>query len=140
MKIHAMQIDANGRSHSAFVEIPLHKVSDSEAISAKQDGVIWRIGFRHNVEHVRTSTQYAGERSAQEMHVGGEPHFIGIMSGHAEITQQDGSTWRLSAGDFLYVAPGALHHSNNPSTVPVTIFNLYIPGTAADTQPYAFKA
>jgi oxalate decarboxylase/phosphoglucose isomerase-like protein (cupin superfamily) len=139
MKIHAMLIDANQRSVAGFVEIPMTKVSETESISARQDGVIWRIGFRHNSEHSRVEKAYSSAAGPYEMHVGGAPHFIGCMSGHAEITMQDGGAWRLAAGDFLYVAPGALHHSNNPSTVPVTIFNLYLPGTAADTKDYVFK-
>jgi mannose-6-phosphate isomerase-like protein (cupin superfamily) len=141
MKIHAMLVDGNGRSYSSFVDVPLNKVSDTEAISNKQEGTIWRIGTRHITKHKRTSKEYltSGVRSPEEMHVGGEPHFIGIMSGHAEITQQDGSTWRMATGDFLWVGPGALHHSNNPSNVEVTIFNIYLPGTAADTQDPKFK-
>src|SRR5438067_6131558 len=123
MKIFAMGIDENGRSTADFLDIALHKVSDTESLSAKQDGGgIWRIGFRHNVEHSRTDKKYASPAGPYEMHVGGSPHFIGCMSGHAEITLQDGGAWRLSAGEFLYVRPGALHHSNNPSTVPITIF------------------
>ncbi len=139
MKIFAMGIDQNGRSAADFVDVALTKVSATEEISAKQPGTIWRIGFRHESPASRTSKAYTSAAGPQEMHVGGKPHFIGIMSGHAEITMQDGAPWRLGAGEFLYVRPGALHHSNNPSLVPVTIFNLYMPGTAADTQPYPFK-
>lgn len=141
MKIHAMLMDANGRSETTFVDVPMTKVSETESISAKQDGTTWRIGWRKVNEHTRTSRAYAdkGERAPDEMHVGGPPHFIGVMSGHVEITMQDGGAWRLAAGDFLYVGPGALHHSNMPSSVPVTVFNLGLPGTPADTQDYKFR-
>jgi uncharacterized cupin superfamily protein len=139
MKLFAMSIDANGRSVPSFVEVPLTKVSETESLSAKQAGTQWRIGFRHNGDQPRTSKAYSSPAGPYEMHVGGPPHFVGCMSGHAEITMQDGGAWRLSAGEFLYVAPGALHHSNNSSTVPVTIFNLGLPGTPADTKDYNFK-
>ena len=140
MKLFAMGIDENGRSTADFLEIKMNRVSDTESLSNKQDGGgIWRIGFRHNVEHHRTDKAYTSPAGPYEMHVGGAPHFVGCMSGHPEITMQDGGAWRLAAGEFLYVRPGALHHSNNPSTVPITIFNLYMPGTAKDTKPYPFK-
>ena len=140
MKLFEMGIDENGRSTASVFEIKMNRVSDTESLSNKQDGGgIWRIGFRHNTEHHRTDKAYSSAAGPDEMHVGGAPHFVGCMSGHAEITMQDGGAWRLSAGEFLYVRPGALHHSNNASTVPVTIFNLYMPGTAKDTKPYPFK-
>jgi mannose-6-phosphate isomerase-like protein (cupin superfamily) len=139
MKIYAMGLDPNNRSIATFVDVPLKKISDTEAISAKQDGVLWRVGFREVTDLHRTSRNFERGAGPYEMHVGGPPHFIGIMSGHGEITMQDGGPWRLAAGEFLYVAPGAVHHSNNPSTVPVTIFNLLLPGTPNDTKPYVFK-
>lgn len=139
MKIHAMLVDANGRSRATFVDVPLTKVSETESISAKQDGTEWRIGYRRFGSVPRTSKDYTSPAGPNEMHVGGPPHFIGIMSGHTEITMQDGGAWRLAAGDFLYVGPGALHHSNFPSNVMVSIFNLGLPGTPADTKDYVFK-
>ena len=74
------------------------------------------------------------------MHVGGAPHFIGLMAGQNEITMQDGSAFRMEVGDFLYVRPGTLHHSNFPAPIVGVIFNLYTPGTAADTQPLEIKS
>ena len=139
MKLFAMGIDQNGRSTADFLDVPLTKVSATEEISPKQPGAHWRIGYRKEAPASRTSKAYKSDAGPQEMHVGGAPHFIGIMSGHAEITMQDGGPWRLGAGEFLYVRPGALHHSNNPSQVPVTIFNLYTGGTPADTHPLAIK-
>lgn len=139
MKIFAMGIDPNGRSTADFVDVPLTKVSATEEISAKQPGTIWRIGNRKEASVPRTAKSYTSPSGPYEMHVGGAPHFIGCMSGNAEITMQEGMPWRLTAGDFLYVRPGALHHSNNASLVPVTIFNLYMPGTPASTEPLAIK-
>jgi hypothetical protein len=66
MKIHAMEIDENGRSTSSFVEIKMNKVSETESLSAKQDGTIWRVGFRHHEEHARTSKDYAGRAASLE--------------------------------------------------------------------------
>ena len=139
MKLFAMGIDQNGRSTADTLDVALTKVSATEEISAKQAGSIWRIGYRGVTPASRTAKTYTSAAGPLELHVGGAPHFIGIMSGHAEITMQDGGPWRLGAGEFLYVRPGALHHSNNPSQVPVTIFNLYLGGTPADTKALALK-
>ena len=139
MKFYALGLDENGRSMASYVDVPIHKVSQTEEISEKQEGGVWRIGFRNITTASRTNPNFAAPGGQYEMHVGGPPHWVGVMSGHAEITLQDGSAWRLCAGEFHYVAPGSLHHSNNPSLVPVTIFNLSLTGTPKDTQPYRFK-
>src|SRR5262252_3790024 len=117
MKIQAMGIDQNGRSHTSALEVPLNKVSDTESLSAKQPGQNWRLGPRGITSDgfKRTDPRYTSAGGINEMHLGGEPHFVGLMAGHAEITMQDGVPFRLVAGEFLYVRPGALHHSDFPS-------------------------
>ena len=128
MKIYSMGIDQNGRSTNSVVDIALAKVSDTESISAKQDGIEWRIGMRNVTSRARTNKDYESAGGPFEMHLGGPPHFTGVMSGHNEVTMQDGTSLRVSAGEFHYVRPGALHHSNLLSNVPLTMFNLLLPG------------
>lgn len=137
MKIQAMGIDKNGRSNTDALEVPLNKVSETESLSARQPGANWRLGPRaiSSDGYRRTDPRYVSAGGIQEMHLGGEPHFIGLMAGHAEITMQDGVPFRLVAGEFLYVRPGSLHHSDFPSLVQPIIFNLYLPGTPDDIQP-----
>ena len=136
MKIQAMGIDQNGRSCTSSVEVPLRPVSETESLSAKQPGANWRFGPRAITADgfKRTDPRYGSAGGIHEMHLGGEPHFVGVMAGHGEITMQDGTPFRLVAGEFLYVRPGALHHSDFPSLVQPMMFNLYLPGTAQDTQ------
>ena len=136
MKIQSMSLDSNGRSCTGALEVPLNKLSETESLSAKQPGMNWRLGPRaiSSEGFKRTDPRYASAGGIQEMHLGGEPHFVGLMAGHAEITMQDGTPFRLVAGEFLYVRPGALHHSDFPSLVQPLMFNLYLPGTAQDTQ------
>ncbi len=141
MKLYAMGIDDNGRSTMTFVDIKLNKVSDTESISARQDGVEWRIGFREITDVTRTDKNFMGGFAGgpTEMHVGGPPHFVGVMSGHIDGHMQDGSVARLNAGDFQYVRPGALHNSTIVSKTTVTMFNLLLPGKPSDTGEYVFK-
>ena len=61
------------------------------------------------------------------------------MTGMNENTMQDGSVFRLSAGDFLYVRPGALHHSNPLSNTTPIVFNLIMAGADTETGPFKFK-
>lgn len=141
MKIFAIGIDDNGRSTNTFVDIPLTKVSDTESISAKQDAVEWRIGFREITDIRRTDKGYLGPFAGgpTEMHVGGAPHIVGVMSGHIDGHAQDGSIMRMNAGDFEFVRAGSLHNATIVSNVTLTMFNLLLPGTPADTGEYKFK-
>ena len=139
MKIFELGLDANGRSTPGLIDVPMTKVSDTEAISAKQPGTIWRIGMRGTTNLPRTNKEYDAPGGAYEQHLGGPPHVIAWMTGYLENTLQDGSTWRFSPGDLLFVRPGALHHSNIFSSVPATVFNLYLPGSATDTGPLDIK-
>ena len=133
MKILETGIDANGRSTHGLIDVPLKKISETEAVSAKQPGTIWRIGMRNMSNLPRTDKSYESPGSPFEQHVGGAPHIIAWMSGYIESTLQDGTVCRLAPGDLHFTRPGALHHSNLFSNVPPTLFNLYLPGTALDT-------
>ena len=139
MKLYAMNIDHNDRSTVGFVDVPMQKLGPLESISAKQDGIEWRVGYRTSYTIPRTSPNYDAPGGAFEMHVGGPPHFVARMSGNTENTMQDGSVFREAAGDFLYVRPGALHNSNQLSVVPGVVFNLLLPGTDEDTGPLVLK-
>jgi hypothetical protein len=139
MKIHEIGLDANGRSTPGLIDVPLKKISDTESISAKQPGTVWRIGMRNTSSMSRTNKDYDAPGGAFEQHLGGDPHIIAWQSGHLENTLQDGSVWRFSSGDLIFVRPGALHHSNIMSTVPATVFNLYLPGKGTDTGPLDIK-
>ena len=130
MKLFAMGLDQNERSTTTFIDINLHKVSETESISTKQDGLVWRLGPR-NIGDPLNGGPF-------EMHFAGGPHFVGVMAGNNLIQNESGGGWRLSAGEFLLVTPGALHHSTNPSLVPLLMFNLLLPGNA-DTRNFAFK-
>ena len=143
MKLIAMGIDENNRSCTDYIDVPLVKVSETESITAKQPGTIWRLGTRGTSGIARTNKNYAQNGGALsggafEMHLGGPPHYIGWMTGHNENTMQDGSVVRLAPGDFFYIRPGSLHHSNPLSSTTPTVFNLYTPGTDTDVGPYKF--
>jgi hypothetical protein len=126
MKICAMGYDANGRSYTTHVDIPLKKVSDTFSISEKQTAAYWGLSLNQNSP---LDNEY-------EMHLTNVPRIVGVMSGHAEITQQDGSTCRLAPGDFIFVHGLALHHSTFRSTVPTATLNVTFPGTTG----YEFKS
>jgi hypothetical protein len=139
MKFYAMGLDANGRSNTTTIECKVHEVSPTESISNKQDGIEWRMGWRQTTTDQRTKKSYDKPTGPYEMHLGGPPHFVAVMAGHNEITMQDGISLRLCPGEFHYVRPAALHHSNILSDVPVIIFNLLLPGTNADIGDPPFK-
>ena len=131
MKLFAMTLDQNDRSTVGFVDVKMQKLGDLESISAKQDGVEWRVGYRVSSLQARTSPEFGAP--------GGPPHFTARMSGSSENTMQDGSVFRNSGGDFLYIRPGALHNSNQLGVVPGVVFNLLLPGTADDIGPLVLK-
>jgi quercetin dioxygenase-like cupin family protein len=138
-KLFEMGIDHNNRSVIGLLDIPMKKVSDLESISAKQDALHFRIGLRPFFPRARTHPDYESAGGPFEMHVGGPPHFVARMSGSTENTMQDGSVLRQTAGDFVYVRPGSLHHSNQVGHVPGVVLNLVMPGTDLDTQPLVIK-
>ena len=139
MKIFEIGIDANGRSTPGLIDVPHKKISDTEALSEKQPAAYWRIGMRQAQTLSRSEAGYDPGGSIYEQHIGGEPHLIAWMSGHMDNVMQNGATWRFCTGDLLYVRPGALHHSNLRSTVPPTVFNLYLPGKDNDIAPLDIK-
>jgi hypothetical protein len=124
-KLCAMAMDENGRSYTKEVEIKLHKVDDMESISEKQAASYWGLSFNQN-------TPLTNEF---EMHLTNQARIVGVMSGAAEITQQDGSVCRLGPGDFIAVHGLALHHSVMRSAVPTQTLNV----TFADTEDFNFK-
>ena len=139
MKFYSMNLDANGRSYTSTIECKVHAVSPTESLSNKQDGVEWRMGPRDTSAAQRTKKGYDRNGGPYEMHIGGPPKFVAVMAGHNEITLQDGVSIRLCAGEFHFVRPGALHHSNPLSAVPLIILNLLLPGGNTDTSDPPFK-
>jgi hypothetical protein len=115
----AMAMDENGRSYTSHTDVPMKKVGDLEYISEKQDGSYWGLSFNQNTP---LTNEY-------EMHLTNHPRIVGVMSGHAEIMQQDGSVCRLATGDFIFVDPLALHHSIFRSPVPTQTLSLTFPAT-----------
>jgi hypothetical protein len=115
----AMAMDDNGRSYTSHVDVPLKKVSDGEYISEKQDASYWGLSFNQNTP---MTNEY-------EMHLTNQPRIVGVMSGHAEIMQQDGSVCRLATGDFIFVDPKALHHSIFRSAVATQTLSVTFPVT-----------
>ena len=139
MKFYAMGLDKNGRSTTTTLECKVHEVSATEALSAKQDGVEWRMGPREPMKDQRTKASYDKAGGPYEMHLGGPPKFVAVMAGFNEITMQDGISIRLCAGEFHFVRPGALHHSNFLSPVPGIILNLLLPGGPDNIEDPPFK-
>jgi hypothetical protein len=115
----AMAMDDNGRSYTSHVDVPLKKVNDMEYISEKQDASYWGLSFNQNTP---MTNEY-------EMHLTNQPRIVGVMSGHAEIMQQDGSVCRLATGDFIFVDPRALHHSIFRSAVATQTLSVTFPVT-----------
>jgi uncharacterized cupin superfamily protein len=138
-KLFEMGLDHNNRSAVTVLDLPMQKLGEYESISAKQDATFFRIGFRPFFPRSRTNQDYASAAGPFEMHVGGAPHFVARMVGTTENTMQDGAVLRQTAGDFVYVRPGALHHSNQVGYVPGVVLNLFMPGTDETTQPLALK-
>jgi len=124
-KLCAMGMDDNGRSYTKEVEIKLHKVDEMESISEKQSATYWGLAFNLNTE---LTNEY-------EMHLTNQARIVGVMSGGAEITQQDGSVCRLGPGDFIAVHGLALHHSVMRSAVPTQTLNV----TFSDPEDFNFK-
>ena len=124
-KLCAMGMDENGRSYTKIVEIKLHKVDEMESISKKQPAAYWGLAFNLNSP---LTNEY-------EQHLTNQARIVGVMSGAAEITQQDGSVCRLGPGDFIAVHGRALHHSTMRSVVPTQTLNV----TFSDTEDFSFK-
>lgn len=128
MKMSAMGMDENDRSILTEIDIPLKKVSETEFLSEKQEAKYWGLALS------QPSEPFSG--GPHEMHLTNSPRIVGVMAGHAEITQQDGNTCRLGTGEFIYVDGRALHHSTfHRSREPVITLNVTFNGT----ENYKFK-
>lgn len=124
-KLCAMGMDQNGRSYTKDAEIELHPVDAMESISEQQQASYWGLAFNLNTP---LTNEY-------EMHLTNQARIVGVMSGGAEITQQDGSVCRLGPGDFIAVHGLALHHSVMRSVVPTQTLNV----TFSDPEDFNFK-
>ena len=128
MKMSAMGMDENGRSILTGIDIPLKQVSETEWISEKQEAAYWGLALSQPTE------PFSG--GPHEMHLTNSPRIVGVMAGHAEITQQDGVSCRLGTGEFIYVDGRALHHSSfAQSREPVITLSVTFHGT----ENYDFK-
>jgi hypothetical protein len=128
MKFQAYKQDANGRSVWSTVEIPQKQVSPLHAVSARQDGAYW--GFSLN----QPSEPLGG--GPTEMHLTHAPRIVWPMSGHVQLTMENGDVRRFPAGDGNYVNGLARHHSSFAySREPVITLSLTFPGTV----DYEFK-
>lgn len=124
-KLCAMGMDENGRSYTKEAEIPLHPVDAMESISEPQSAEYWGLAFNLN-------TALANE---YEMHLTNQARIVTVLSGGAEITQQDGNVCRLGPGDVIAVHGLALHHSVMRSAVPTQTLNV----TFSDPEAFKFK-
>ncbi len=133
MKIYSIELDANGRSTHDYVGVPMTKVSETEAISAKQPGSYWYYMDRFITRNLpRTDTNYDAPGGPFEQHLGGEPHFVLTQVGYMETTLQDGSTVRYAPGDLHFTRAMAPHHSHFFSSVPPQMVVIYVPMGATD--------
>ncbi len=137
--LYEMSIDHNNRSTIGVVNVPTQTVSPLEAVSAKQDAVGFRIGYRPFLPYTRTDANYASDNGPTWMGVGGPPHFVARMVGTTENTMQDGAVFRQSAGEFFYCRPASLHNSNQNGVTPGVVMNVMLPGTEDSTGPLVVK-
>ena len=125
VRIYAMKMDANNRAITSHMDIPMKKVNDMEEISEPQDAVYWGLSFNQNTP---LTNEY-------EMHLTNQARIVTVMSGHVEVTQQDGSVARLATGETIGVHPLALHQSKFRSVVPTQTLSV----TFADRENLSFK-
>lgn len=125
VRIYAMKMDANNRAITSHMDIPMRRVNDMEEISEPQDAVYWGLSFNQNSP---LTNEY-------EMHLTNQARIVIVMSGHVEITQQDGSVARLATGDVIGVHPLALHQSKFRSVVPTQTLSVTFP----DRENLTFK-
>jgi len=124
MKFSALGMDANNRSMTTAVDVPLTQVSETEWVSAKQDAKTWSVATREPGEPF--------DGGPMEMHLINFPSFVMCTQGYIETTPQDGETCRLAVGEGVFIDGRALHHSVfGPSAVPVNFLTLAFAGTQA---------
>ncbi|MCB2109094.1 MAG: hypothetical protein KDE14_15395 [Rhodobacteraceae bacterium] len=127
-RITGYKLDANGRSTWTYYEVPLIQTSSLSALSNKQDGMSWGLGFSQNS---------AKPYNMNEMHKTNQMGIVWVMSGHLETTIQDGEMRRRCPGDGNFVHGDCLHHSTMRSIVPTTTLSLNLTKTVTPT--YKFK-
>jgi hypothetical protein len=127
MKMRAMAVDANGRSYWSTVDIPLIQAGPTSAVSNKQDAQYWGLALNQPGEPI------AG--GPDEMHLTHVPRIVWVMSGHNQITMQDGEVFRMGVGEGVYVNGDALHHSAMIAWQPTVTLNVTFPGRV----DYRFK-
>jgi len=136
MKILSIELDANWRSTLGAIEVPLHKVSETESISKKQPAVSWYVlEIDPGTPLQRTDPGYSHPGGGFEAHNGDVPHFNMQLTGYLDSALQDGSTTRYAPGDLHYTRAMALHHSNLRSPVPNKHLLLTTPGSPTDPSP-----
>lgn len=127
-RIPGYKLDANGRSTWTYYDVPLIKTGPRSAMSARQDGMSWGLGFSQN-----SPKPY----NLNEMHKTNQMGIVWVMSGHLETTIQVGEMRRRCPGEGNFVHGDCLHHSNMRSIVPTTTLSLNL--TQKVTPGYTFK-
>ena len=122
------KLDENGRSAWSYYEVPLIQTSPLSAMSARQVGETWGLGFSQNTPK---------PWNLNEMHITNRMAIVWVMSGHLETTVQSGEMRRRSPGHGNLVHGLAQHHSTMRSTVPTTTLSLNLTSTPVDN--YQFK-
>ena len=122
------KLDSNRRSTWTYYEVPLIQTSALSAMSARQVGETWGLGFTQN-----TPKPY----NLNEMHLTNRMGIVWVMSGHLETTVQSGEMRRRAPGEGNLVHGHSLHHSTMRSTVPTTTLSLNL--TREVTDGYQFK-
>lgn len=127
-RIPGYKLDGNGRSMWTYYEVPLLKTGPRSAMSARQEGMSWGLGFSQN-----SPKPY----NLNEMHKTNQMGIVWVMSGHLETTIQVGEMRRRSPGDGNFVHGDCLHHSTMRSIVPTATLSLNL--TEKVTPGYIFK-
>ena len=140
MKIWTIGLDANWRSVQGLIDIPLTKLSETEAVSPKvtSSTFVYVTEPRMNNRPLpRTHQDYA---EPFEMHSRDLAHMVITLTGFGESTLQDGTTVRWSPGDMHFTRTMALHHSNNNNAnISMSIMVIFWGGTEIDLMDLEFK-
>ena len=127
-RIPGYKLDQNGRSTWTYYEVPLVAQGPTSAISNRQVGMTWGLGFSQN----SPKPYYM-----HEMHKTNQMGIGWVMSGHLETTIQVGEMRRRCPGEGNFVHGHCLHHSTMRSIVPTTTLSLNL--TEKVTPTYTFK-
>ena len=138
MIIYSTGLDANDRSTHGEIDIPLRKISETEAVSAKQPGTYWYYTMRSNVSKLpQTDPGYDPPGGPYEQHPGGLPHMPVLLTGMWDTILQDGTTMRFAPGDIHLTRAGAMHQTNIHSLGPMSMIVIYLPGGADGVRDYS---